>query len=103
MSTDTVVSCNCSSLILFPASSNPAANERGDSRPRPGAGHASCREYPVCSAAEAELGDQLAVGLEIGARQVREQPAPPPHERQQTAPRVVILLVKPQVLSQLVD
>ena len=37
MSTVTVVSCNCSSLILFPASSNPAAHVRGDSRPRPGA------------------------------------------------------------------
>src|SRR4029077_18710808 len=103
ISTVTVVSCNCSSLILFPASSNPAANGAAIRGPVPGPVVQLADSTPVCSAAAAELGDQLAVGLEIGARQVVEQAAPPPHERQQPASRVVILLVKPQVLGQLVD
>src|SRR6476619_2804640 len=97
MSTVTVVAVSLKKKILFPASSNPAAHVRGDSRPPSRGRRASCRRLPVCSAAEAELCDQLAVGLEIGARQVIEQAAPPPHQRQQSAPRVVILPVKPQV------
>src|SRR6478752_10500073 len=54
-------------------------------------------------AAEAELGDQGAVALEVGALEVTEQAAALADQHQQAAARVVVLAVLTQVLGELVD
>src|SRR3954470_24916459 len=54
-------------------------------------------------AAQAELLDQGAVALEILALQVVQEAAAPSDELEQAATRVVVVLVRPEVLGQLVD
>src|SRR3954462_13912514 len=54
-------------------------------------------------AAEAEFLDEGAVALEVLLLQVAEQAAALADEHEQAAARVVVLLVRPQVLGQLVD
>ena len=54
-------------------------------------------------AAEAEIGDQRAVALEVGALEVAEQAAAAADQHQQAAARVVVLAVLAQVLGELVD
>src|SRR3954454_14608778 len=59
------------------------------------------RGFPL--APEAELLDQRAVGLEVLALEVVQEPAAPAHELEQAAARVVILRVSAQMLRELVD
>src|SRR4051794_9098747 len=54
-------------------------------------------------AAQAELLDQGAVALEILALQVVQEAAAPSDELEQAATRVVVVLVRAEVLGQLVD
>src|SRR4051812_24786325 len=54
-------------------------------------------------AAQAELLDQGAVALEILALQVIQEAAAPSDELEQAATRVVVVLVRAEVLGQLVD
>src|SRR3954454_21803342 len=53
--------------------------------------------------AEAELLDEGAIALEVFALQVVQEPPAAADELQQAAARVVVVLVRPQVLRQLVD
>src|SRR4051812_43271910 len=52
---------------------------------------------------EAELLDQRAVGLDVLALEIVEQPAAPADELEQAAPRVVVLRVRAEMLGELVD
>src|SRR5579884_102752 len=62
--------------------------------------------HPPCSwelAAQAELLDEGAVALEVVLLQIVQEAAAPPDELEQPAPRVVVVLVRSQVLGQVVD
>ena len=54
-------------------------------------------------ATQAEVGDERAVALEVGALEVAQQPAALADQHQQAAARVVVLALRAQVLGQLVD
>src|SRR3954468_14169600 len=54
-------------------------------------------------APEAELLNQRAVGLDVLALEVVQEPAAPAHELEQSAERVVVLRVRAEVLRELVD
>src|SRR4029078_4455794 len=54
-------------------------------------------------AAQAELLDEGAIALEILALQVVQEAAAPSDELEQATTRVVVVLVRPEVLGQLVD
>src|SRR5690349_11004671 len=64
---------------------------------------AVCRAHPARSAAEAELGDQLAVALDVDAAEVVEHATPTADEHQQAAAAVVILGVHLEVLGEVLD
>src|SRR5262245_43703633 len=55
------------------------------------------------SATQAETVDQRAVALHVDLGDVLEQPTPTADQQQQTAPRVVVVLVHLQVLGQVGD
>src|SRR5215831_21016323 len=62
--------------------------------------------HPPCNwelAAQAELLDEGAVALEVVLLQVVQEAAAPPDELEQPAPRVMVVLVRAQMLGQLVD
>src|SRR3954452_15196477 len=54
-------------------------------------------------APQAELADQRAVALEILLLEVVQEPPAPAHEHQEAAARVMVVLVRPQVLREVVD
>src|ERR1035441_9411294 len=54
-------------------------------------------------AAQSEVGDQLAVAIEVFLREVTQQPAPLADLHQQAAPAVMILFVDFEMLVELVD
>src|SRR3546814_5136726 len=54
-------------------------------------------------AAQAHLGDDRAVALDVVLADVVEEPPPLAHQHQQAAPAVVVLLVLLEVLVQMVD
>ena len=54
-------------------------------------------------AAQAEVRDDVAVAVQVGALEVAQQAAALADEHQQAAARVVVLGVRAQVLGQLVD
>src|SRR5438128_8126305 len=60
------------------------------------------RERPD-SATQAELGDEGAVAVDVGALEVAEQAPALADHHQQPAARVVVLAVRAQVLGQVVD
>src|SRR5262245_7072739 len=61
------------------------------------------RGFASSLAPEAELLDQRAVGLEVLALEVVQEPAAPAHELEQAAARVVVLRVRAEMLGELVD
>ena len=52
---------------------------------------------------KSELGDQRSISLDVVPSEIVEQPAPSADEHEQSAARVVILVVDPQVLREMVD
>ena len=100
--TGTVTVCGPSVAIAI---SPPLPRERGGLSQLPLAGRSSLRLPlpPVPLPSEAQLLDQGAVALEVVPLKVVEQPPPAADELQQPAPRVVVVLVRAQVLRQLVD
>src|SRR2546423_6282126 len=52
---------------------------------------------------EAQLLDEGSIALEIVLLEIVQEPAPPADQLEQTAPRVMVLRVRAQVLRQLVD
>src|SRR5260221_6064296 len=89
-------------MLMF-ASSTSLGESGGLSQPLPGA--RSNFHPPVRSAlpAQTQLLDQGPVALEVVPLQVIEHPAAAADELQQTAPRVMVLRVRTQVLRELVD
>ena len=60
------------------------------------------QNLPV-TATQAQPIDQRAVALDVDLRDVLDQPTPASHQQQQSAPRVVIVLVDLEVLGQVGD
>src|SRR5262249_51971079 len=57
----------------------------------------------VVLSAEAELGDDGPVALDVGGTHVVEHPAPATDQHEQAAPAVVVLLVDLEVFGEVVD
>ena len=74
--------------ISNPARGGPARAKDYGSRPSP---------------PESELGDHRAVALDVGSLQVVQQPAPLADQLEQTAPRVVVVGVRFQMVGEVID
>src|SRR5437764_12687360 len=75
-------------------------------RPRVSSDGRSPKLHPPLTGAlpaEAELLDEGAIALDVFALQVVQEPPAAADELQQAAARVVIVLVRPQMLGELVD
>ena len=75
----------------------PLAGESGNQH------HPAGQPQRAGSAAQTQPVDQRAVALHIDLGHVLQQPAPPSDQQQQTAPRVVVVLVHLEVLGEVGD
>src|ERR1700686_3857450 len=101
--TDTPSSCSCSVRLLFRKRGRVRRKETGG--PRVGGPPAwwTYRREARDLAAQAEIGDELAVALDVLAGEVGEQAPALTDLHEQAAAAVMVLLVDLQVLGELVD